>query len=65
MSGKVECFNRILAAEWAYAKLYTNDAERNADYQTWLHHDNHHRPHTGTGGAVPPPRVHNVPGRCT
>ncbi len=46
-NGKVERFNRTLAAEWAYAKPYASEAERAAAYETWLHHYNHHRPHTG------------------
>jgi transposase InsO family protein len=60
-NGKVERFNRTLAAEWAYATTYTSEAARTADYAAWLHHYNHHRPHTGIGGAVPSDRVHNLP----
>jgi transposase InsO family protein len=44
-NGKVERFNRTLAAEWAYARPYASDAARTATYAAWLHHDNHHRPH--------------------
>ena len=44
-NGKVERFNRTLAAEWAYAKPYASEAERAAAYDAWLHHYNHHRPH--------------------
>ena len=62
-NGKVERFNRTLAAEWAYAKPYANEAERTAAYETWLHHYNHHRPHTGIGGKTPSDRVHNLPGK--
>jgi transposase InsO family protein len=62
-NGKVERFNRTLAAEWAYAKPYTNEAERAEAYETWLHHYNHHRPHTGIGGQTPSARVHNVTGK--
>ncbi|SFI63501.1 Integrase core domain-containing protein, partial [Microbacterium saccharophilum] len=29
---------------------------------TWLHHYNHHRPHTGIGGKTPSARVHNLTG---
>jgi transposase InsO family protein len=61
-NGKVERFNRTLAAEWAYATTYTSDEARAADYAAWIHHYNHHRPHTGIGGAVPSDRVHNLPG---
>ncbi|MEZ5209653.1 IS481 family transposase [Gordonia sp. PP30] len=62
-NGKVERFNRTLAAEWAYAAPYTSDTERAAAYQHWLHHYNHHRPHTGIGGLVPSARVHNLTGK--
>jgi transposase InsO family protein len=68
-NGKVERFNRTLAAEWAYAATYTSDNARAATYQTWLHTYNHHRPHTGIGGKTPIDRVtaagHNVPGNYT
>jgi hypothetical protein len=61
-NGKVERFNRTLATEWAYATAYTSDEARAATYDAWLHHYNHHRPHTGIGGAVPSDRVHNLAG---
>lgn len=64
-NGKVERFNRTLAAEWAYARTYESDAARAATYQDWLHHYNHHRPHTGIGGNVPADRVHNLTGNYT
>ena len=64
-NGKVERFNRTLLAEWAYARAYTSDEARAATYGDWLHHYNHHRPHTGIGGAVPADRVHNLPGKYT
>jgi transposase InsO family protein len=59
-NGKVERFNRTLAQEWAYAAAYTSDEERAAEYPGWLHHYNHHRPHTGIDGQVPAERVHNL-----
>jgi transposase InsO family protein len=59
-NGKVERFNRTLAEEWAYAKTYLSDEARAADYPAWVHHYNHHRPHTGIGGQVPAERVHNL-----
>ena len=64
-NGKVERFNRTLAEEWAYARTYTSDEARAATYGDWLHHYNHHRPHTGIGGAVPADRVHNLTGNYT
>ena len=66
-NGKVERFNRTLAAEWAYADTYLSDEARSSTYQAWLHDYNHHRPHTGIGGKSPIDRVgvHNVPGNYT
>ena len=64
-NGKVERFNRTLAAEWAYARPYANETARAAAYTDWLHHYNHHRPHTGIGGQVPSARVHNLTGKYT
>ncbi|MDK9640073.1 transposase, partial [Propionibacterium freudenreichii] len=46
-----------------YAKPYASEAERAAAYETWLHHYNHHRPHTGIGGQTPSARVHNATGK--
>ncbi|MGO3555906.1 MAG: IS481 family transposase [Microbacterium gubbeenense] len=64
-NGKVERFNRTLAAEWAYATAYSSDDARAAEYPRWLHHYNHHRPHSGIGGQFPSTRVHNVTGNYT
>ena len=64
-NGKVERFNRTLATEWAYAATYSTDEARAADYPAWIHHYNHHRPHTGIGGQTPASRVHNLTGNYT
>ena len=64
-NGKVERFNRTLAREWAYAHTYTSQTQREAAYQTWLHHYNHHRPHTALNGQTPASRVHNLTGKYT
>jgi transposase InsO family protein len=64
-NGKVERFNRTLAAEWAYAATYLSDEARADTYAAWLHSYNHHRPHTGIGGLVPAARVHNLTGNNT
>lgn len=61
-NGKVERFNRTLSTEWAYAAIYSSDEARAETYDTWLHHYNHHRPHTGIGGSTPAGRVHNLTG---
>lgn len=62
-NGKVERFNRTLSQEWAYAQTYFTDEARAATYPSWLHHYNHHRPHTGIKGKTPIERlpVHNLP----
>ena len=62
-NGKVERFNRTLAAEWAYARPYVSETEREAAYTIWLHYYNHHRPHTGIKGLTPAQRVHNLTGK--
>ena len=64
-NGKVERFNRTLATEWAYADTYDSEEARAATYDAWLHHYNHHRPHTGIGGQTPSERVHNLTGNYT
>ncbi|WP_152642353.1 integrase core domain-containing protein, partial [Microbacterium sp. SA39] len=42
-----------------------SDEARAATYDTWLHHYNHHRPHTGISGQTPSDRVHNLTGKNT
>jgi len=61
-NGKVERFNRILQEEWAYAKAYTSETERQACYPDFLEYYNHRRPHTALKGASPNTRVTNQPG---
>ena len=62
-NGKIERFHRTLAAEWAYKKFYSTDSARRAAYPAWLHHYNHHRPHTALGNTAPITRLTNVPGQ--
>lgn len=62
-NGKVERFHRTLADEWAYARLYTSDAERCQEFPIWLHTYNHHRGHTALGGQPPASRVPNLSGQ--
>lgn len=64
-NGKVERFHRTLADEWAYARLYTSDAERCAAFPEWLHTYNCHRGHTALGGQPPATRVPNLCGQYT
>jgi transposase InsO family protein len=44
-NGKVERFNRILQEEWAYARGYRSEKERQACYQDFIDHYNHHVSH--------------------
>ncbi|MDJ1138597.1 IS481 family transposase, partial [Streptomyces iconiensis] len=60
-NGKVERFHRTLLEEWAYHQPYTSDQQRQAAFPDWLDWYNHHRPHTGIGGATPASRVTNLP----
>jgi transposase InsO family protein len=62
-NGKIERFHRTLADEWAYARLYTSDAERCAEFPRWLHTYNHHRGHTALRGQTPASRVPNLSGQ--
>jgi len=59
-NGKAERFNRTLADEWAYARLWTSDASRARALDPWLHRYNNHRHHTAIGGP-PATRVTNLP----
>jgi len=52
-NGKAERFIQTLLAEWAYARLYRSNEERLRTFPKWLHHYNHHRPHTALGGQPP------------
>jgi transposase InsO family protein len=60
-NGKAERFNRTLLAEWAYARAWTSEGQRNRRLAHWLHIYNHHRHHTAIGGP-PLSRVGNVSG---
>lgn len=62
-NGKVERFNRTLLDEWAYATVYSSEAERAAAYPAWLHHYNHHRGHTSLKGK-PPASCPGVTNQC-
>jgi transposase InsO family protein len=60
-NGKAERFNRTLLAEWAYARTWTSEGQRNRRLAHWLHIYNHHRHHTAVGGP-PVSRVGNLTG---
>jgi len=60
-NGKIERFHRTLADGWAFAKFYSSESARRAALPAWIHHYNHHRPHTAIGGTAPISRLINLP----
>jgi transposase InsO family protein len=56
-NGKVERFNRTLAEEWAYVRLYTSNRSRLAVLPRWVRFYNERRPHTALGGLSPASRL--------
>jgi transposase InsO family protein len=53
VNGKVERFNRTMAEEWAYVRLYTSNSRRLRVLPRWLEFYNRRRPHTALGGKPP------------
>jgi transposase InsO family protein len=66
-NGKIERFHRTLADGWAFARFYRSESARRNALAAWLHHYNHHRPHTAIGKVPPITRLTNLSGqyRCT
>jgi len=62
-NGKIERFHRTLADGWAFARFYPDETTRRAALPAWLHHYNHHRPHTAIGKVPPITRLTNLPGQ--
>lgn len=61
-NGKVERFNRTLADEWAFVRVYQRNQDRDRALHRWLHSYNHHRSHTALKGNPPMSRINNLPG---
>jgi transposase InsO family protein len=61
-NGKIERFHRTLGS-WAFDRYYPTETARRAALPGWLHHYNHHRPHTAIGRATPITRLDNLPGQ--
>jgi transposase InsO family protein len=59
-NGKVERFIRTLLAEWAYARSYAHEADRQATLAPYLESYNRQRPHRALGGQTPVQRVNNL-----
>jgi transposase InsO family protein len=62
-NGKIERFHRTLADGWAFSRHYNSETARRAALPAWLHHYNHHRPHTAIGKLPPINRLTNLPGQ--
>lgn len=56
-NGKVERFNRTLLREWAYAQVFSSNAERAGWLPDWLDHYNTRRRHSSLGGLPPISRL--------
>jgi transposase InsO family protein len=63
-NGKIERFHRTMAT-WAFDQPYPSEHRRRAALPAWLHHYNHHRPHTAIGRQSPISRLTNLPGQHT
>ena len=50
---------------WAFQRLFTSETQRRKALPSWLHHYNHHRPHTAIGNQPPITRLTNLPGHYT
>jgi transposase InsO family protein len=61
-NGKAERFIRTLLGGWAYGAIYRSSNERTAALDGWLHHYNHHRPHSAIGREPPITRLNNLLG---
>ena len=57
-NGKVERYNRTLADELLYARVWTSEADRAAAIKVWNIHYNYHRAHTAVGNQPPASRLH-------
>jgi transposase InsO family protein len=62
-NGKIERFHRTMTAEWAFRRLYASESARRRALPAWLHHYNHHRPHTAIGKVPPVTRLTNLAGQ--
>jgi transposase InsO family protein len=63
-NGKLERFHRTMGA-WCFDRFYPSETARRAALPAWLHHYNHHRPHTAIGRAAPITRLDNLAGQHT
>jgi transposase InsO family protein len=59
-NGKIERFHRTMADGWAFSRFYGSESARRKALPAWLHHYNHHRPHTAIGKVPPITRLTNL-----
>jgi transposase InsO family protein len=52
-NGKVERFHKTLMDEWAYARVYTSNAQRHDALEGFLYRYNHQRRHRSLDGQTP------------
>ena len=62
-NGKIERFHRTMAEGWAFKKFYSSESARRKALPAWIHHYNHHRPHTAIGRSAPITRLTNLSGQ--
>ncbi|GFH01929.1 hypothetical protein MHIP_24120 [Mycolicibacterium hippocampi] len=56
-NGKVERYNRILAEEFLYARIWTSETQGADALKVWNIHFNYHRPHSAAAGQPPASRL--------
>ena len=56
-NGKAERYNRTLASEWAYARVYLTNDDRTQALDPWLAYYNTDRAHSALGGLSPLQRL--------
>jgi transposase InsO family protein len=64
-NGKIERFHRTMTDGWAFKRFYNSESARRAALPAWLHHYNHHRPHTAIGRSAPITRLTNLTDQYT
>ncbi|NYH84099.1 transposase InsO family protein [Actinopolymorpha cephalotaxi] len=59
-NGKVERYQRTLAEELLYARVWTSETQRAQAISVWNIHYNYHRAHTAAGDQPPASRLHQT-----
>jgi len=64
-NGKAERLIQTALRECVYGPEWQSSEQRNQALTAWLHHYNHHRPHSALGGQPPVTRLNNLVGNDT